>query len=341
MTINKKISDAAEAADQARALSNLAAQARTTRELRGLLRSLTDDVDHLRRDLVVALGTKGQAPLKISVKKNKTKGKITPICLWSDWHIDEPVPPEQGHGNVYSPEIADQRFQKLLSETVSLVQTAQKTNVISEVVVWCGGDFFSGMIHPDLQETVSESPAQISLRVYDMLKYGLTYIADKTKLKVYVPCSWGNHGRLTAKPRVSTAASHNLEQIVYQSLARDMDSRFTFDVSKTAFKYLELGNFVVRFNHGDGGLRFGGGVGGLSIPLHKWKARLDEHRTANLSIIGHWHQARNFSHSICNGSMIGNNEYSAAFGSEPPTQLIVMIDRELERVGPVYPVYLD
>jgi len=341
MGLDKKIRESADEQDRVKTLSALASQARTTRELRRLVRLLTDEVDEVKRQLVIALGTKGMDPLKLNIISSRRKPHATPVCLWSDWHVDEPVPPEQGHGNEYSPKIADKRFERLLSQTVDLVSATQKTHKVTELVVWCGGDFFSGMIHPDLVEIVQDSPAQSSLRVYDMLKAGLTYLADQTKLKVLVPCSWGNHGRLTEKPRVATAGAHNLEQIVFQSLARDLDNRFQFDVSNTAYKYLELGNFVIRFNHGDRGLRYQGGVGGLSIPLHKWKSRLDENRIAHLNVIGHWHQARNFGHSLCNGSMIGTSEYSASYGHEPPTQLVAFIDRNRDRIGPVFPLYLD
>ena len=341
MSIEKKIRESAQEQEKVKALTTLANQARTTKELRRLVRALTDEVDEVRQQLFIALNTQSNEPLKLGVAKNSRKPHVTPVCLWSDWHVDEPVPPEQGHGNEYSPRIADKRFSKLLSQTVDLLAATQKTHKVTELVVWCGGDFFSGMIHPDLTEIVNESPAQASLRIYDMLKAGLTYLADQTKLKVLVRCSWGNHGRLTQKPRVATAASHNLEQIVFQSLARDLDSRFQFDVSNTAYKYLELGDFVIRFNHGDRGLRYQGGVGGLSIPLHKWKSRLDENRVANLNVIGHWHQARNFGHSISNGSMIGNSEYSAPYGNEPPTQLVAFIDGNRDRLGPVFPLYLD
>jgi|TARA_R110002012_G_scaffold158322_1_gene319732 hypothetical protein len=313
----------------------------TSRELRSLVRALTNETEELKRDLLVAVATKSQKPISIKPVKSKKKTHYTPLCLWSDHHIDEPVPEEQGNGNVYNPKIADQRFERLIYKTIDIIKSTQSSYRVSEAIVWCGGDFFSGMIHPDLSETVIGSGPDNSLRVYDMLKSGLTHVADSTGLKIYVPCSWGNHGRLTPKPRVSTAGSHNLEQIVYRSLERDMDSRFKFDVSNTAFKYLDLGDYTIRFNHGDRGLRFGGGIGGLSIPLHKWRSRLDEARKADLSCIGHWHQARDFSFALVNGSMIGDTEYSAPFGTEPPCQVVALIDRSLDRKGPVYPVYLD
>ena len=334
----EKTKESSEVSDILSKFNSLSA---TSKELRSLVKSLTNEVEELKRDLSVSLATKEQSPIKIKPLITRKKTHYTPLCLWSDHHIDEPVPEEQGNGNVYSPEIADKRFERLVDKTIGIISETKSNYRVSEVIVWAGGDFFSGMIHPDLSETVIGSGAENSLRSYDMLKSGLNHIADVTKLKVYVPCSWGNHGRITVKPRVSTAGSHNLEQIVYRSLARDMDSRFTFDVSNTAFKYLELGDYTIRFNHGDRGLRYGGGIGGLSIPFHKWRSRLDEGRRADLSCIGHWHQARDFSFGLVNGSMIGDTEYSAPFGTEPPCQVIALIDRSLGRKGPVFPVYLD
>ncbi len=343
MAISDKVKAEAEELERARALGVLAAQSRTTRELRGLVRGLTEELDQTRRDLAVALGAGSLKPIKLKPAKAKS-GAVTPVCLWSDWHIEEVVESYQTAGrNEYNPEIARQRYERLIGRTVELIKQAAKTNPVSEVVVWLGGDFMSGHIHSDLVEVTATSPTETAVQVYDWLREALLFVADRTKCRVLVPTSFGNHGRITSgKPRIATAASHNLEQMVYQSLARDLksDDRFVFDITKTAFKYLDLGDFVVRFTHGDA-FRFGGGIGGIHVPLQRAIGRWNAETPAQLTCIGHWHQRLDLQHSVANGSLIGTSEYSRRFGFEEPSQQMFLVERSERRKGAVFPVWVD
>jgi len=343
MGVGDKIRDEAAEVERARAMGAIAAQVRTTKELRALVRGLTDELEETRRDLAVALGTGGAKPIKLRPAKAKA-GAVTPVCLWSDWHIEEVVEAYATAGrNEYNPEIARLRYERLMGRTVERIQQAAKWNSVGEIVVWLGGDFMSGHIHADLVEVTASSPTETAVQVYDWLREGLLYVADATKCRVLVPTSYGNHGRITTgKPRIATAASHNLEQMVYQSLARDLkpDDRFVFDITKTAFKYLDLGNYVLRFNHGDA-FRYGGGIGGIHVPLQRAIGRWNAETPAQVTCIGHWHQRLDLEHSVANGSLIGTSEYSRRFGFEEPSQQMFLVERSARRKGAVFPLWVD
>jgi len=334
-----------EESEKAQGLARLAKQKRTERELRGLVSALTAEIDEMQRALDLCDLVTESKPLRLPKPKKRTGSPVTPVVLWSDWHIEETVLGSQTNGrNEYNPDVARARYERLIDNTSHLINRESTTSSIGEAVVWLGGDFMSGHIHEDLVEVTSTSPTETAAIAHQWLLDGLKYVADQTKLdRILVPTSFGNHGRINkGRPRIATAASHNLEQFVYGLIARDLkdDNRFQLDVSPTAFKYLSLGDMCVRFTHGDT-FSYGGGIGGLAIPLHKAVARWNEETRATLTCFGHYHQKRDFEFAVGNGSLIGTSEYSRRFGYEPPQQVLFFIDRERNAKAGVHPVFVE
>ena len=89
--------------------------------------------------------------------------------------------------------------------------------------------------------------------------------------------------------------------------------------------YLPVYGFTVRFVHGHQ-FRFGGGVGGVTIPLIKWLNIQNNNIMADYTVMGHWHQYFSGKNFICNGSLIGFNAFGKKFGYEPPKQAFFLID---------------
>ena len=345
MSVKDELAEAKGDQERARAIGDLARQQRTARELRALIRSQAEEIDDLDRKLAIKLNADARSPIKIARAKKQAGQPMTPICLWSDWHVEEPVRLEQTAGrNEFSPDIAKVRFERLINTTAKMIRREMRFASVGEIVIATMGDFMSGNIHPDLAETGMTPPIETAGIVHALLLDGLKFVADETKIeRVLVPTCYGNHGRINqGRPRISTGSKHNLEQWVYQLVARDLadDSRFRFDVGDTAFKYLELGDFRVRFHHGDA-FGYGGGVGGISVPYYRAMARWEQETHADLTCIGHWHQQRDFQNGVVNGSLIGTSEYSRLHGFEHPQQMVLWIDRARDRKEAVHPVFLD
>jgi len=347
-TIKDDLEGKKEERDRVRGLAGIAKQRRTEGELRRLVRSLATEVDELRRDLEISLGTEGYKPIKIKLPKNKKSGtrSVTPLAIWSDWHIEEIVDPVSTNGrNIYNPEIARKRFENLIEHTAWLIQREAKTHRIDEIIVGLLGDFMSGHIHEDLIEVTATAPLETAFIIHQWLIDGLLYVADQTKIqKIFVPTSWGNHGRITSgRPRIATAAHHNIEQLIFRSIARDLkdDKRFVFDTSPTAFKYISLGdNYTIRFNHGDT-FKFRGGTAGLTAPFHNALRGWEQETHADLTCVGHWHQRLDLKMGLFNGSLIGASEYSRRFGFEVPSQTLAFIDRDRGLKAGVYPIFVE
>ena len=85
----------------------------------------------------------------------------------------------------------------------------------------------------------------------------------------------------------------------------------------------------VRFHHGDG-LRYQGGVGGITIPVNKAIAQWDKVEAVDFDIFGHWHtHLVGYPKWISCGSLMGYSEYSLSIKAEyqAPTQTFIVIDR--------------
>ncbi|GAI55192.1 unnamed protein product, partial [marine sediment metagenome] len=72
----------------------------------------------------------------------------------------------------------------------------------------------------------------------------------------------------------------------------------------------------VRFHHGDG-LRYQGGVGGISIPVNKAIAQWDKVQVVDFDIFGHWHTfLPHYPKWVSCGSLMGYSEFSVEIKAE-------------------------
>jgi len=118
--------------------------------------------------------------------------------------------------------------------------------------------------------------------------------------------------------------------------------RVVFKISESYLSYLEIFDFTICFQHGHA-VRFGGGVGGLSIPLNKAIAQWEKLKHADLYCLGHWHQFLDTGQAIVNGSIIGYNAFALFIkaGFEKPRQAFFLIDRKRRCKTVVCPVLFD
>jgi hypothetical protein len=122
----------------------------------------------------------------------------------------------------------------------------------------------------------------------------------------------------------------------YQALN---EKRVKFIIPESYLAYVQVYDQVLRFHHGDG-IKYHGGVGGITIPLNKAIAQWNKAKHANLDVIGHWHQLRDVGNYVCNGSMIGYNAYALSIKAdfEKPRQAFFLMDRDRGKTinGPIF-----
>jgi hypothetical protein len=283
----------------------------------------------------------------ISAKKldrNRPKSRrpeATAILVLSDWHVEETVDSDTCRGlNSFSLEVADRRIKQLVQKASMLIEHEKSLTGIRRIVVAALGDFITGHIHEDLVEITSLAPLAATRWAGERLAGVIDAMHEIAPVLVTTAC--GNHSR-TGRPRMATEHEHNFEQHLYLTMAA-AERRKTVEwrVGKGYLNLVNLDGFIVRAHHGHA-IRFAGGNGGLTIPMNKAIANWNQAQRADLDILGHWHTFAWLPYRfVANGCLIGHNAFADRIKAEfqPPSQSLVIIDHDHDRVTKVLPIFL-
>lgn len=280
---------------------------------------------------------------RISARKG-TGSQATAFLVASDWHVEEVVHSSHVNGlNEFNKRVCEERVRRFFEHGLRLVEKERNATRIDTLVLALLGDFISGSIHEELVEGNRLLPVHAVLEVQEYLAGGIRYLLDGSDLSLVIPCHSGNHGRMTKKVHIATEAGNSLERMMYSALAQRFahEKRVTFLVSEGYHSYLDVYGTVVRFHHGHA-VKFGGGVGGLTVPLNKAVYGWNRGRRADLDVLGHFHQFFDGGNFVVNGSLIGYNDFALAIKAspEPPVQAFFLIDSKFGKTV-VCPVILD
>lgn len=265
---------------------------------------------------------------------SKSKIEAVPIIQLSDWHFEEKVDPSTINGlNEYNLNIAKTRWEKCIQNSLKLTNKERQSSEIKQICLWLGGDFISGFIHEELEESNYLSPTQAIRFAKERIITAIKYYLDNGKFdKITIPCNFGNHGRTVKKPRVSTSYRNSYEWMMYLDIADyfSNNKKVNFIIPNGMFTYVNIFGYVNRFYHGDS-ISYGGGIGGLTVPLIKAIQRYDQQQQADYNFMGHFHQLWQATRNcIVNGSGIGFSPYAQRIGASPeePKQAFSLLDKK-------------
>ena len=303
------------------------------------------DKERERADGFTALQGVTPRPLTKSVKgKKRARHQATAVLMLSDVHCEERVLPETVNGeNDYSLDVCQLRLAEIEERFLDCLQHERNQADIDRVLIWLGGDFITGHIHPDCAEVAQLSPMNATRWIAERLRALVNTIAANVG-SVIVCTNAGNHGRSTEKNRIATELDHSWEQMMYFTLAREETNKnVEWKIAEGHLGYVDLDGFLVRHCHGHA-IRYAGGVYGLALPASKKISTWDAGRKADLTIFGHYHSwgwlrgAR----YIANGSVIGHSPYAERIASpERPAQGMAIIDHGRREVTRAYPLFCD
>jgi hypothetical protein len=303
------------------------------------------DRERERADGFTALQGVTPKPLTKSVKgKKRARHQATAVLMLSDVHCEERVLPETVNGeNDYSLDVCQLRLAEIEERFLDCLQHERNQADIDRVLIWLGGDFITGHIHPDCAEVAQLSPMNATRWIAERLRALANTIAANVGT-VIVCTNAGNHGRSTEKNRIATELDHSWEQMMYFTLAREETNKnVEWKIAEGHLGYVDLDGFLVRHCHGHA-IRYAGGVYGLALPASKKISTWDAGRKADLTIFGHYHSwgwlrgAR----YIANGSVIGHSPYAERIASpERPAQGMAIIDHGRREVTRAYPLFCD
>lgn len=238
-----------------------------------------------------------------------------PCGVASDWHVEEPVDLKSVHGlNEFNLEIAKSRAEHFFRNFLRLaIMMARESKITTLHMSWLG-DFFSGFIHDELVANNLLAPADAARFVNGLLSSGIEFLLRESSFKIVVDCIAGNHGRMTKTVWHGDPTGTSLESFMYHAVAARFENnpRVQIDVADQAMVYRHFfESFKMRLIHGYE-VKFGGGVGGITIPLRKALAQWNNPIRADLTVLGHFHQLFDGGDFIVNGSLIGYNTFAQA-----------------------------
>lgn len=302
-------------------------------------KQLAEEVTRLRGllDVQAALKASRKTPIHIAQRERGAAKEGTAVLLFSDIHPEEVVGLENTSGmNEFSPEIATERVKKLVIGFRWMLETVRASEGragyrIRSVILGLLGDLISNSIHADLAESNALGPAEAALLAFDLIRMVVDAILeDGTIEELVIPCLHGNHDRGTFEIRHQTKYETSLSTILYGFLARHYakEPRVKLDIAHGNMVYIDVYGKLIRFTHGDD-IRFGGGVGGITIPVRKAIDAWNDSHHATLTCMGHWHQVTDNRDFVVNGSVIGYTAYSQAIKArfEPAAQAFFVLDK--------------
>lgn len=333
------IIDAEAKAEDAKAKSTLAQRK---------YKLLLDDHRRLQREYDALTGHMGRGvkPVDIKPRHKPSKNEAVPILVLSDWHVEEEVRPQTiGGKNKFNLDIAKSRAARCFQTAAKLVREKEDDVEINDIAIFALGDFITGNIHDENVENALLLPLDALMYAQELLEGGINYLLENTNKSITIYCKVGNHSRITRKVHASTEWENSLEFAMYWSMRRTYENnpRVRFHIEPSYLSVIKILGHSIRFHHGHA-VSYGGGVGGLHIPLRKAINGWNQNERAVLDIMGHYHCFTQFTtmQYVVNGSLIGYNAYAERIkaAAEPPIQGFGLIHKKYGFTH-VTPIFLE
>lgn len=294
-----------------------------------------DKIEHLEKtnDFIKELSNTPSTPFQIKANKVKNDSESTAIMLSSDVHAEQLITKESTNGlNEYNLEICKDRMEKFFKGSQRLIDIQRNGVKIDNIILAILGDVIEGYIHEECMQNNQISPTEAIMFMFDIYVAGINYLLnDKRNKHITVVCCTGNHGRTSKRTNIYTRTQTSYEWLLYQFLANEFkkNKRVKFIIPESYFAYVELYDFMLRFHHGDA-VRYGGGVGGVTIPLNKAIAKWNKSIFAHYDFCAHFHEALMANNVIINGSVPGFNALTNMFkfSYNDPEQMLIFINNK-------------
>ena len=296
-------------------------------------RNLLRENRRLETELDSALSVKAHRGVhKIKPRERRGTSEAVAVAVASDWHVAEEVKAGTvNFRNKYNLDIAKKRADMFFNRIVRMVRKERQDVNISELILYLGGDFITGRLHEENLETCLLRPLEEIMFAQDLIESGIMFLLEHTDLNFIIPCSVGNHSRITRRVHHGTERGNSLEWYMYQTLKSRFASepRIKFIIAEGYLLYLDVYGMTIRFHHGHS-VRYYGGVGGLTIPMNKAVGMWDLERQADISVCGHFHQYIPMRRFVVNGSLIGYSAFAVSIKAEfePPSQSFFLLDKK-------------
>jgi hypothetical protein len=325
----------------------LAAKRESTKRL---LDEALNKINKLEGEREAILNLRDKTPqISVIQPREGSHGESVAVFVASDWHIEENVDPAcVGYKNEFNLKVAEERATKFFQGAFRLFDILRRDTTIKTVILGLLGDFISNTIHEDLAETNNLGPADAIYKAECLIVSGIKFLLEQIPpdVEIFVVAHAGNHGRMTKKQRGSSESSNSLEHFMYYHI-RDLFSgepRIKFQIAEGYHTFTRLfeERYTIRWHHGHA-IKYGGGVGGIYVPILKALNQWNKAEWADLDILGHFHQATDAGNFVANGSLIGYNDFAVRIKAdfEEPKQMFLLVNRKWNSKTMVTPIFLE
>lgn len=275
----------------------------------------------------------------------KTRSVDVAVLFLSDLHWGEVV--NLPH-NQYTLAIARQRLNRLIENALHVLKT-HNSDPPDRLVLLLGGDMLGGEIHDELTQTNEATNLVVVFDLFENLIACINRLKEEFKtIDIYT--TFGNHGRLTHKPRNKLAAETNLDWHLYQMLERHFLGNKAVQFHNTTHfdNPFTIGSTNYLLTHGDRmGVKGGDGVVGLVGPIVRGANKVASTYAArgqriDTVVMGHFHNPLSLPNAIVNGSLKGDDEFgfSHRFATSEPQQWLWISNTKRGRVG-MWPIFCE
>ncbi len=313
-----------------------------------LLAEAVKKINLLEHEKDAILNLKDRTPQLYDIAPQLPSGNSESVAfmIMSDWHSEEEVLSGQVGGlNEHNLKIGEARATAAWRGCQRFYDIIKRDTHIGTIVLGLLGDFITNSIHEDGAESNLLAPSDAIYRVQNMLLSGIRFLLLNTAADILVVCHSGNHGRTTKEQRIATEQGNSLEQYMYYNM-RDIlenEPRVKFQIADGYHSYVRLfdGKYIVRTHHGHG-MNYGGGAGGIMIPVNKAIAQWNKGVKADLDVFGHFHTRLDGGNFVANGSLIGYNAYALRIKAdyEKPSQTFFVVNKKYNCKGIVTPIFV-
>lgn len=320
---------------------------RAKRDLKAEHSAILDENEVLR-DRIAELVKMQKAPdVHVYSQPAWKRADAIPCAIASDWHVEETVEKEAVHGlNEYSLDIAKYRSEQFFKNFLRLADIQARDSKVNTIYIAALGDFFSGWIHQELLASTSLAPGDAARFWKGLFASGIDYLLRESSYTLEMDMLPGNHGRMTQQMHFSDPTGTSLETFAYHALAGRYEDnpRVRIRVADHAMVYRPFfEKMIVRLIHGYE-VKYGGGVGGITIPVNKAIAQWDQAVRADQTWFGHFHKRITDQRFSGNGSLIGYNTFAQGIKAsyeEAVQSFITIHARKGGQISVTSPIWLD
>lgn len=263
----------------------------------------------------------------------ESTSKNMAYMMFSDIHYSEVVDTNEVNGvNDYNKQISKDRIFYTINKFIEIMQ-GDFNRGIEACILALNGDLISGDIKL-LLETNEGSVSESLLELAEILIQCIEKL-EKAFGKVFVPCTVGNHGRTSIKPKIKRKVFDSYEYIMYHIIAKHFNGNknVIIHVPDSSELFYSVYGVNILQMHGDV-IHGGNGIGGIYVPLFKYFYKKQSQYSSmkkpdiDLLTIGHFHTYSTLSNVLVNGSIVGFSELAKqwTFGYEDPQQAVMIIN---------------